>query len=349
MPKLSIIVPIYKVENYLKQCVDSIISQNFRDLEIILVDDGSPDNCPAICDEYTKKDSRIKVVHKPNGGLVSARKAGLEIATGEYITYVDGDDWIASDMYDNMICAINQTACDIAITGFLGDYGDRFVPVINKIKVGNYSSVSEKTYLYEHMLYSGEFYSPGIYPMVWNKLFRRELLYPYQMNVPNNISMGEDVAVTYLCLLHAKSIVITDDCKYYYRANPNAMTKKYDKAMFQKMSNLVTYLNETLVMNEYRLDWQMKKYYAYLLLYGSQQELSLKNRLHHITHYARIRGFMDNIDFVFQQVFDKNERKQIGKLERNFLRCLSNNNFFGAEIIGYMKKLYRKLNSIKNK
>ena len=93
----SIIVPIYKVEPYVHKCIDSIVDQSYEDFELILVDDGSPDNCPKICDEYADKDKRIHVIHKKNGGLVSARNAGLKAATGEYVLYVDGDDWLLPD------------------------------------------------------------------------------------------------------------------------------------------------------------------------------------------------------------------------------------------------------------
>ena len=96
-PKVSVIIPVYKVEAYLSRCVDTVINQTLKELEIILVDDGSPDNCPAICDEYALKDERIKVVHKTNGGLSSARNAGLRIATGEYIFFLDSDDWLELD------------------------------------------------------------------------------------------------------------------------------------------------------------------------------------------------------------------------------------------------------------
>ena len=100
---LSIIVPIYKIEEFLRQCVESILAQSFQDFELILVDDGSPDSCPEICEQYAEKDSRIKVIHKLNGGLVSARKAGLKAASGEYIGYVDGDDWIEPDFYEKLM------------------------------------------------------------------------------------------------------------------------------------------------------------------------------------------------------------------------------------------------------
>ena len=101
--KISVIVPIYKVENYLHRCVDSIINQTYTNLEIILVDDGSPDNCPMICDEYAKKDSRIRIVHKKNEGVAVARNVGIDIATGKYIMFVDSDDFIENDMIKSML------------------------------------------------------------------------------------------------------------------------------------------------------------------------------------------------------------------------------------------------------
>lgn len=115
MPAISVIVPVYKVEPWLRECVDSILGQTFRDLELILVDDGSPDNCPAICDEYACADSRVRVIHKENGGLSSARNAGLDIARGEYITFVDSDDWIAADMLETLYRLIRDTGAELAI------------------------------------------------------------------------------------------------------------------------------------------------------------------------------------------------------------------------------------------
>ena len=115
--KLSIIVPIYNVEPYLRKCIDSILAQTFTDFECILVDDGSPDNCPTICDEYAKKDSRIRVIHKENGGLSDARNAGLDIAQGEYIGFVDSDDYILEDMYSQMILKMDLYHADIVVCG----------------------------------------------------------------------------------------------------------------------------------------------------------------------------------------------------------------------------------------
>ena len=118
MPKVSIVVPIYNVEKYLEQCIDSIINQTLKEIEIILVDDGSPDNCPQICDDYVKKDSRIKVVHKTNGGLSSARNAGIEIATGDYIGFVDSDDYIELDMYEKMYNIAIENNVDFVMSDY---------------------------------------------------------------------------------------------------------------------------------------------------------------------------------------------------------------------------------------
>ena len=120
MPELSIIVPVYKVEKYLPKCIDSILAQTFRDFELILIDDGSPDNCGAICDEYAARDSRIKVIHQANAGVSAARNAGLDIASGTYLGFVDSDDWIEPEMYATMIATaeekqVDVVACDVVI------------------------------------------------------------------------------------------------------------------------------------------------------------------------------------------------------------------------------------------
>ncbi len=117
MPCISVIVPVYKVEKYLRRCVDSILSQSFTDFELLLTDDGSPDNCPAICDNYAAKDSRVRVIHKENGGLSSARNAALNICEGKYICFVDSDDYISPDMFEKLLSAAKNNDCEVAICG----------------------------------------------------------------------------------------------------------------------------------------------------------------------------------------------------------------------------------------
>ena len=115
---ISVIVPVYKVEQYLDKCVESIVNQTYRNLEIILVDDGSPDNCPAMCDGWAKRDYRIKVIHKANGGLSDARNAGIAVASGEFIGFVDSDDWVAPFFYERLISILIDNDCDISACVF---------------------------------------------------------------------------------------------------------------------------------------------------------------------------------------------------------------------------------------
>ena len=136
---ISIIVPVYKVEPYLRKCVDSILAQTYKNLEIILVDDGSPDNCPALCAQYAKEDPRVRVIHKENGGVSTARNAGLDAATGEYVTFVDSDDWIDPDMYVSMMTRIREYGCDAVLCDCLKEYPDRSALYTHNIRGGFYS------------------------------------------------------------------------------------------------------------------------------------------------------------------------------------------------------------------
>ena len=161
-PLISIIVPVYDVEPYLRKCIDSILIQSYRDLEIILVDDGSPDNCGAICDEYAEKDKRIKVIHKKNGGLSDARNAGLDIATGEYIGFVDSDDWVMPDMYEYLYKAVKEYDADMSVCGYYDYWG---------------KTISGR-YCQDIQVYKGQEGIKALLDLkfgnyVWNKLYKR--------------------------------------------------------------------------------------------------------------------------------------------------------------------------------
>ncbi len=168
MPELSIIVPVYKVEPYLPKCIDSILAQTFTDFELILIDDGSPDRCGEICDEYAAKDSRIVVIHQENKGVSAARNAGLDIAKGEYIGFVDSDDWIEKTMYKRLISIMQADDTDIAICGckqrkesgeFL--YNDFF---------------NEGSYNHDQLLRAMISIPNPIGGVLWNKLFKRRII-----------------------------------------------------------------------------------------------------------------------------------------------------------------------------
>lgn len=229
MPLFSIIIPVYNVEKYLNKCVDSVLNQTFTDFEVILVDDGSPDNCPAICDSYAEKDNRVKVIHKQNGGLINARKSGLEAASGGYIGFVDSDDWIEPEMYELFAQMIEKYSPDMVLSDFYFDNEKELVNSEQLFEQEFYDKSALKEKLYPKMLFSGIYYKFGVNPCCWSKVYKKELLKKNLPLVDGRIKMGEDAAFTYPCLLDAKSVATIKKPSYHYILNPESMTKSYDE------------------------------------------------------------------------------------------------------------------------
>lgn len=222
--KISIVVPIYNIERYAGICIESLIKQTYRNIEIILVDDGSTDRSPAICDLYAGKDDRIVVIHKKNGGLVSARKAGVAAATGKYIGHVDGDDWVEPDFYEVLHKAAVRSRADIVCAGFSRDLFSQRVKCTNSVLDGLYEGSSLER-LYENMLTYDSDFTIGVSTYVWNKLFKAEIAKKVQERVDERISIGEDAAVTYPAFLEAERVYICDNSSYHYRQREGSMLK----------------------------------------------------------------------------------------------------------------------------
>ena len=173
--KISVIVPVYKVEPYLSRCLDSIINQTYRNLEIILVDDGSPDRCGEICDEYARQDSRIRVIHKANGGLSDARNHGIDVAIGDYIAFVDSDDYIATDMYEKMLARLELDNSDMVVCNYYRFDEGSAPPKDGYIQLPDRVLTQDEAF--DFYLQIG-----GDYVSAWNKLYKRtifdDLRYP---------------------------------------------------------------------------------------------------------------------------------------------------------------------------
>lgn len=212
MCEISIIVPVYKVEKYLKKCLDSILAQTFRDFELILVDDGSPDNSGRICDEYAKKDARVRVLHKDNGGLSSARNAGIEVAKGNYIGFIDSDDYIAADMYQTLYDLLNDHDADMSVVGMIDVYENREIIVKESKKI----EVLEQKKAIQAVLDSTDVYAYAV-----NKLYKKSLFYDIRYPVGKIV---EDAFVIMDLLLQCNKIVTTTEQKYYYYRRADSIT-----------------------------------------------------------------------------------------------------------------------------
>ena len=209
--KISVIVPIYKVEPYLRKCLDSICTQTYENLEIILVDDGSPDGCGAICDEYAARDGRVKVIHKPNGGLSDARNAGLEIMTGTYVTFVDSDDWLTEDAVSSLYDLAIQTGAELVIGSCDRVFDD------SSNTVGQSSSdayiVLDKLQAVSHFLHNG--------CAAWGRLYERriheDIFFPIG-------EINEDEAIILNVIDRCTSVVISEKVIYHYRLRNDSIT-----------------------------------------------------------------------------------------------------------------------------
>lgn len=230
---ISVIVPVYKVENYLNQCLESIVKQTYSNLEILLVDDGSPDRCPEICDEWARKEKRVRAIHKQNGGLSDARNAGLALAQGELVMFVDSDDWIAPEMAEKMLEAMEREEADMVICQYI-----KVLPDGKTKRVFN-GTEAEKIYnqkeMYRLLLEDRE-----ISNHVWRRLYKKSLLPASPFPVNKNY---EDLYTMAGISSRCKRFVSLNEAYYFYRENPDGIVKS---ANFKNMNDYLDALEKNI-------------------------------------------------------------------------------------------------------
>lgn len=237
-PLLSIIVPVYKVENYLQKCIDSILAQTFTDFELILVEDGSPDGCPALCDAAAAKDARIRVLHQKNGGLSAARNAGLDVARGEWIGFVDSDDYIAPEMYETLYKAVQSTGADLALCDYaaVDEAGTPCLPP--------YTGLTQRIFTGRELLKKA---TNTMAQPAWNKLYRRVIF--AQLRYPEG-KLNEDIFVLpEICLNTKKAVVVPKELYYYVQRGSSIMNGSKTLRHFDAAEAAQRYWN-CLVENE---------------------------------------------------------------------------------------------------
>lgn len=230
----SVIVPIYCMEAYLGRCVDSILAQSVSDFEAILVDDGSPDGCPAICDAYAAADRRVRVLHKPNGGLVSARQAGIQAASGDYVVYVDADDWIAPDLLERARALIRAYDADIVSFGVSHIRGADTWETYEPVPEGFYDRAALERELYPRLLLSRDMERTLYY--LCGKAIRRSLVKGHQLRVPREIALGEDVSCLMPTYLDARRVYISKERMYFCRYRTDSMTRSFSLEQYDQLS-----------------------------------------------------------------------------------------------------------------
>lgn len=209
MPQITVIVPVYKAEQYLEVCIRSILNQTFKDIEIILIDDGSPDKCPAICDEYAKKDQRIKVIHQKNAGVAVARNEGIRNANGEYITFVDSDDYLEPEMYNEMFKNAKAYDCDVVMCDCIKEFGETSSIYTHNIREGYYDRMQIKTEYFPQLLITPDIEYPAL---VSNVL----CLYKNKKNVESRVYYAEGIRYSE-DLLYGAQIMYQADSFYYMK------------------------------------------------------------------------------------------------------------------------------------
>jgi len=239
-PKISIIVPVYNVEKYIRKCIDSILKQTFTDYELILVNDGSPDNCGSICDDYAKRDSRIKVIHKKNNGLSSARNAGIDIAKGKYIAFVDSDDFIDKRMYESLYTLAELHSSDVVICDVLEVDEDKLSDKENEsktkeFKIQHFTDMEALSQLYVSNDSMGRGNERWIYAV--NKLYRR---YIFDSLRYKEARIYEDEFIVHEVYFHCKKVTSIPASFYYYVQRPNSIinspfsVKRFDRVFALK-------------------------------------------------------------------------------------------------------------------
>lgn len=225
MPIVSIVVPVYKVEKYLRRCVNSLTNQTLSDIEIILVDDGSPDKCPEICDELANSDSRIKVVHQKNSGVAAARNKGMHIATGEYMAFVDSDDYVEPEMYGEMYKVAKEHHCDIVMCDCKKEFVNRSENYTHDIRAGYYSRDELEKEYFPHLIMMENVEYPATISN-WVLLFKN----PKGICYIEGVRFSEDLLFGAQLMYHANSFYyMKGKCYYHYVMNPGSATHTFRK------------------------------------------------------------------------------------------------------------------------
>lgn len=319
-PFFSVIVPIYKVEKYLEECLESICNQTFQDFELILVDDGSPDSCPQICDRYCKEDLRIRVIHKENGGLVEARKTGINAAKGHYTVFVDGDDWIDTGLLRESYNILQDKEVDIIAFDYYRNSPDYQEICRYKVASGYYTGEKKENEVCAKMMCTGIYYEFGLAPSIATKVFETELIREMLMQVDGRITMGEDAVVTYPAILKANTIVISQKAFYHYRDVQDSMSQKYNPQYFHQIEIVMDWFAKK---NFKELEKQLILYKQMLLEEGIlrilMQSEKFSEAIKEVKNICQQERYRELLSMIEPEILEPKKRRMMMALkEQNY-------------------------------
>lgn len=276
--KVSIVIPVYNTAEYLPECIDSIRRQTLKEIEIICVDDGSTDGSSDILDEYALRDDRIRVIHKDNGGPASARKEGLRAANGQYIGFVDSDDWIEEDMYELLYQKAENQRVDIVTCGFFLE-GNYTTMHMDTVPQGLYAGEDMRE-LREKAIYNLEEKSSGLKASLCYKLFKKDLICEAQYKIPDEITMADDKMCLLTALLECNSVYVCHKALYHYRIRENSIVHSGSAEYLLKVYAVYKYLGGLFEHSCFtkNMRWQAELYITELLYKGINLLLGFENK-----------------------------------------------------------------------
>lgn len=340
--KVSVIVPIYNVEKLLKKAVDSLVNQTLSDIEIILVDDGSPDNCGKIIDEYAKEHSNIVAIHKENGGLSDARNAGLQKATGEYIGFVDPDDYVEPDMFEKLYTSAKESDSDLVLCG----YTEVFSPAYSELR--EIKPLNKTSGVFD-LIYTDVCASLGSYAC--NKLYKTSIIKENRLSFPKGVSLVEDVFFFFDFLRFAKSYSVVNEPLYNYIRQPKSICAVYkpDRFEFYKLAaNHIEKTAETFdndftatVIKQNRKNELLKLLDTIDVQSGPRNGVSAGERYKEMCRFAKDEHLIKLINEHSDEIENKHHLKQIRLLKSAKYKRLFLYEFYKMRIVARIKYYFR--------
>lgn len=291
---ISVIIPVYNCQEYLEECIDSLLCQSYPNIEIILVNDGSTDRSPEICNHYSNLHPNIRTCHQRNRGAAAARKAGMEYAAGEYFLFVDADDWVEKDYVLDLISPALAYGTDITIgyLKYLTPGGCRILP--QHLSCGCYDRTLLENTVFPMMLSAGSYYTAGISPNMCGKLFKREIAEGNLAALDTGLILGEDGFFTYACLLDCDSVCVIPKAGYIYRQNAASVTQNFNPRLLAEGLHLKQLYGHLAEEKQWNLGHQLDEYLAYICS-GVVVNMMKAPNIHYRDKKKSLSDYVDNI------------------------------------------------------